>query len=74
MMDLSMKVNGTSWMRRGVVALACASMMAAPLPTLAQTGELSDLVYQRDDYSSRELPKRGCVLTYTDNRGDKVWQ
>jgi hypothetical protein len=65
--------KGDRW-RGGVVALACASMVAAPGPVLAQSSELGDLVYQGEDYSARELPRRGYVLTHVDDRGEKAWE
>jgi hypothetical protein len=35
----------------------------------------SDLVYQSDDYASRELPRRGYVLTHSASaKGDSYWQ
>ncbi len=73
-MTSSMRRRKGGAMRSGVVTLACASIVAAPLPTLAQSSELSDLVYQGEDFSARELPKRGYVLTSVDNRGGKAWE
>jgi hypothetical protein len=58
---------------RGVAGFVAAAMVAAPSASLAQPSDLADLVYQADEYASRELPARGYVLTHSDVRDHATW-
>jgi hypothetical protein len=59
---------------RGMAALVSAALVGAPLPAMSQVNELSDLLYQSDDFAARELPRRGFVLTHSLSRHNAIHQ
>ncbi|MCM5570081.1 hypothetical protein M6I34_06140 [Burkholderiaceae bacterium FT117] len=59
---------------RILAALVSVALVAAPLQVRSQASELSDLVHQSDEFASRELPRRGYVLTHSDARSGTIWQ
>jgi hypothetical protein len=59
---------------RGMAALVSAALVGAPLPAMSQANELSDLLYQGDDFAARELPRRGYVLTHSVPRQNAIHQ
>ena len=65
--------NASPW-ARGMAVLLSAALVGVPMPAMSQVNELSDLLYQGDDFAARELPRRGFVLTHSAERQNAIHQ